>query len=171
MRRWLFNIAAAVSGVVMVIAVVLWARSYWYMDGIRWDQGFHFSVMSSHGTCIYGNDDSLFSPSETWWFSGPRVKKYDISDFQRSATRFCHFIGFGYAMTPPMRPHSVMTLVSVPHWFLVIAAGVFPTLFLYRWWHRIPLGHCHVCEYNLKGTIEAERGECPECGKAIGAQA
>lgn len=36
-----------------------------------------------------------------------------------------------------------------------------------RQYQRHPDGHCQQCGYDLRGTIDADRWECPECGEKI----
>ena len=108
MKRQLFNVAAVVSGVMLVVIAVSWISSYPQPStaGIRWEE-----------------------------------------------------IAIGH-------------WVSVPYWIIFVLTAILPALWLYRRIrYRKKPGHCPSCGYNLKGTIEAGRTECPECGKPIEAKA
>ena len=64
----------------------------------------------------------------------------------------------GYSLPGIMRGY------TVPHWLLLVFAGV-PTVWLF--WRDRPSpvrGHCQRCGYDLTGNVS---GVCPECGMPI----
>ena len=54
-------------------------------------------------------------------------------------------------------------LVAVPLW-MIFAALLGPTAFLWHRDRRIPPGHCDTCGYDLTGNVS---GRCPECGTPV----
>src|SRR5262245_293182 len=108
LRRWLFNLAAAVFLMLCMGTVALWIRGYWRVDNVL----YHFSrsgmvygkvmFISAKGSCIIGHDVTVetkqISPSEVW--SGPQIFSFEVTptvdpffDFRRSG--WC-VAGFGY---------------------------------------------------------------------------
>lgn len=60
--------------------------------------------------------------------------------------------------------------VSLPHWFLALVLGLWPTLSLVRHVRRrrrARLGHCPHCDYDLRAHTATPDARCPECGQPV----
>jgi hypothetical protein len=160
MKRRLFNLAAAVSLVMMLALAALWVRSYWARDALwivlRRGHPEHLACVSTISgqlqlALVRPPDDykarhrlryacdrdsiSFFEPSDLWAFSSERV---------------------GAGAFVPWR-------VQLPIWCPLISAMI-PLATLWRLLPRTHAqGKCATCGYDLRATPE----RCPECGTAV----
>jgi hypothetical protein len=108
-----------------------------------------------------------FHDSDSWSFNWSR-DMIALSSLDNS------FLGFGYesmVINPPQRRFfipgvsSQRTLVQIPHWFVIVLFGGFPTWWLMRRGRiqrqRAKLGLCRRCGFEM-GTLYHL---CPKCGE------
>jgi hypothetical protein len=145
MRRRLFNLATAVSLVLCVATVVLWARC-------------HIGV---HGDVINvdrdgdGSYDTYFASQAgvlVWaWHPQPGPSQPNYS---------WRIGGFIFYAGPNLWGGGYFREWAVPHWFLIALTGITPAFWLVARTRRPPKGICSTCGYDLRATPE----RCPECG-------
>ena len=61
--------------------------------------------------------------------------------------------------------HGNVTMLEIPHWFVVLTLGVPLALWVRRYRQYRVLDSCLRCGYDLR----ASKDKCPECGMPIGA--
>jgi hypothetical protein len=183
MKRRLFNLAAAVSLVMMLAMVALWVRSYWRSYGWTGAIGTRVTDISVERGIIFLERVSVASRSsisEDGWVSEPAATTAPYRD--AGTVRDWKLLGFSWFMTnggvqtPASGPDGVPIVwvtrprsrVGIPLWLLVLISSLAPM----RWWlrHRrapAPSSFCRRCGYDLRATPE----RCPECGTAAGTAA
>jgi hypothetical protein len=183
MKRRLFNIFAAVSVLLFIAVVAIWAATYRTarIGTFRRDESIVYFV-ASHGGKLELAVQTLTPP-----VGGPQYEA-DIGTYGRlailcdgntaSATTFApHYaqegsLGFGksryrgrFAVGPqPMRHAVEARAYFVPYWALLLVAAVAPGKLArgrYRAYRRSRRGLCAGCGYDLRATP----GRCPECGE------
>jgi hypothetical protein len=157
-RRWLFNILAAVSLVICLATTILAIRSIRTADII-------FHERSEP-------DDSYFAVSESGAIgvstNSPIFGKNGWTHLKKDVTEnlLSHWLWFdGRLTSPPGNRYVRIPILLLTFIFLVPQA-----LFIRRWRrerHAKMVGHCLTCNYNLTGNVS---GTCPECGTAIAAR-
>jgi hypothetical protein len=145
MKRRLFNLAAAVSLVMMLATVGLWVRSYWRTDSVeRTDLSVRTRVFQN--TAVVSQRGHI------------------------SFRRFVATVGAG--SLPLAEIHEWRWRVdslydwgdlTIPHWAFVVAATVLPVCWYVTRQRKIPRRACTHCGYDLRATPE----RCPECGTAV----
>jgi hypothetical protein len=173
MKRRLFNLAAAVSLVMMLAMAALWVRSYWTVPKlVRYSRAYDsapldtLEVSCRSGRFIFarhrlghggpeGVSYDFFQvrcAEQGWWFDAPR----------RTA-------GFGWLFerNPPDMVSSFTLVLSAPCWsfvaIMLVAAAYFRLRVTSRSWAD---GCCEQCGYDLRATPD----RCPECGMAVAAK-
>ncbi len=168
MRRRLFNILAAVSVVMGLATVVLWLRSYWISEAVRWDSNQSYEIGASAGALVFHVYKSEVrsplhhghhlrfiryggSPIDRRWSYLHRV----FRDFRRQETYF--FLsedrGFG-------------SYCKIPFWPILVSTLLLPAVAFRRMLRerkRRRAGLCIQCGYDLRAT----RDRCPECGTPV----
>ena len=170
MKHRIFTIVAALSLLLFVAIVALWAaRSHvklpWEIRSplihTKFDSRYRFAVNSQtlQFGCEYWSPtsepmDEITRPgfSTPWqcmgfmWDSGPSS-----------------FIGSGASWTPV----SQRWTLSIPYWALLVVFAIVPTWWLLAYRRRrlaiLRRGHCPICDYDLRASKE----RCPECGTPI----
>ena len=167
MRRWILNTAAALSLVLFLGTVGLWAESYKYSRGTLYEwSGGAVQHLSDRGEVVAIRVHLPVILSPKGW-SSVRRRVGNVS-FSKSRLLDRYLWGFGYAWAGPVplpQPlrGSFYALV-VPHWFLALLFALLPAVRLIkRWRNRIPPGNCQKCGYDLR----ASEDRCPECGAPI----
>jgi hypothetical protein len=180
MTRRLLNLLTALSLLLCVAVVVLWARSYFVWDTFvkRFPDRDYF-LESSRGRfawfeCDYGVHRNFYDlPRFGEWthettepVGAPDGGMRDVGGV--SDTWFVHG-GFvvGLSPVPGRDPAEVPTrAVVAPHRSACLVTAVLPALTLLRGRRarrRSRAGRCRSCGYDLRATP----GRCPECGTAI----
>jgi hypothetical protein len=159
-KRRLFNLAAAVSLVMMLAVVALWVRSYWKFDSITAlnERGFYSDVWSEHGKLRFG-----------WLSGGLRGQDPDSGlrwfRYSRDADPAVRAEGskqFHYSSRDFGRNGHATNLV-LPYWFVALFTAPLPASWIFKR-QRAPRRdgprRCAVCGYDLRATPD----RCPECG-------
>jgi len=168
-QRRLFNLAAAVSLLMMFGVIALWVRSADTMDNVVWRASESPLLLggSSNGgrLCVMQFAPIQFDvPRGVRWTSEPMVK----DPFPHT---ICGFGFFRLSFRSLGFPHPDLAgrnfiMIQVPHWFAAGSCATLPALVPLRWWprrRRQRLGLCNVCGYDLRATPD----RCPECGTAV----
>ena len=160
MKRWLFNITAVFSLLLMLATVGLWVAS-WYSElhvGFFDSQIRGYGLWSNEGTVRLGCVDVIAVLKRRVPPGSVRLR-YPYSEPEQWIVP-----GFGYCWPVPQpglddRNYSL----TVPHWFLALIFATGPAVWLYKWNRPRKLGPniCRSCGYDLTGN---ETGQCPECG-------
>lgn len=176
MRRRLFNLAAAVSLLLLVCVVVLWVRSYWVADqflfrgtkNTGWIASDRGTMLLFHRARVSGEDDG------TWMFRQTRPGQFQVFLARSSIEyRWLQFrpadwrrVPVSITSPPPLQTQSsaTLTVALVANWVLCLFGAILPAYWLVR--HRrarrrARLGLCPTCGYDLRGTPD----RCPECGR------
>jgi hypothetical protein len=163
-KRRLLNLLTGVSLLLCVAVVLLWVRSYWFADTLRWSGGKIYSLGSHNGLLVW-NDfrPDPGNPALPWrqTYRG-RDRGYDWDRLGRSAWNRA---GFGFAVGYTAGNNRIRQ-VTVPHWFVTLAAALFsaPELrSVLRRRRRAKAGLCPSCGYDLTGNVS---GLCPDRGRA-----
>jgi hypothetical protein len=182
-RRWLFNFAAAVSGVVLVASISLWVRTWFASDIVeRLDSypsiaaplGKRQITIASYGASLLVEIRYL-----DWrgpighpfkWYRLPAERGYveAVNWPAASPTQRRIYAPIGFSLLTeelPGMPRS--RALSIPIWGLAALAAVLPVVWLIRWWRSgqaAPNGCCENCGYDLRATPT----RCPECGAIPG---
>lgn len=170
LRRGLFNFAAAVSLLMCLGTVGLWARQFNKTLAI----GNHYTTVTVEtADCFYVSlwkyafDVQAHSHFERpfirfsgdgWLVAGVRTDGLDTRQISVARNRF---------FNEPREQSLVITqyFVKLPFWLLAAAFFVLPFHWLVsRHWQSLSIGRCDVCGYNLKGNVS---GVCPECGTPV----
>jgi hypothetical protein len=164
MKRWLFNIAAAVSLLLCVAMIVLWVRSCYLgtMCG--------YLLNTSR---IHANDDALIASLQGKLIyvifrenvpAGSSLRSFIIKDFKiypaSGPTATWRWGSFFY--NHEFDAGSDFRGWGAPYWFLTAFFAVMPIKGLVRWRRtsRYTDGLCSSCGYDLRAMPE----RCPECG-------
>jgi len=92
-------------GVVALLLIVLWVRSYWWVDELRELNSRHWEQLSScQGWIHLRRGGSILAPYDRWNFYSNRIGDVGPSTLPRS---------FKWKISPAPQ-------VSVPHWLLAV---------------------------------------------------
>lgn len=166
----LFTLASALSLLLCIAMMALWARSDEGRDEIQFQwRGAAYALASERGRIGIDNQPQLRQ------FSQARQKaEQDVRDAQmayhgesendpylaalvQASNRFFALTGHG----PPTLIRHV-----IPYWAIIVGAWVLPASWAWRWQRRrlrIAAHRCAECGYDLR----ASEGRCPECGSPI----
>jgi hypothetical protein len=177
MRRRLFNICAAVSLVVCILACVIGVVSQWVAMDL-----FVPSETTRQGFNLRSDDTQLTFTVYTWLDSvPPHASRFNYDSWEAweeqrwpllpgrgSIPGEWEWIGFEFHYWPSHDiGRATMTWVSVPYYAMVGAFAFLPLLATASWRQRSQrrvLGHCLTCGYDLTANVS---GTCPECGTRI----
>jgi len=178
-RRWLFNVAAAVSLLLCLATCALWLRSYWYTEGfayLRLDESRQYATLdiidAIRGLMVIGHHSEpagfLLRPIggfQSAGFDHWTVPSFPVDQIWPSRA-FLNHIGFHWSRQQANQSKSPINFgqVVLPDWFLVLLFLIFPSIAALRIRRRMGLAipsHCYTCGYDLCATPD----RCPECGK------
>ena len=175
LRRYIFKTLTVVSLLLLLVTLLLWARSYTQRDRAFWagsqvdDHQMAFEFDSKDGLSLWRiihieGFDLANPPRDGWNYYS------DMTEIPGSMKPDATFLGFGSKRvdlywTIPLSSLHKTTTVSIPFWFLALIFAILPAIWFIKWRKRRRLGpnSCGNCGYDLTGN---ETGECPECGLA-----
>jgi hypothetical protein len=188
-RRWLFNIATAVSLVLFVALAVLWTRSAHHhrlaeFYEVRWPRTdemhwFAFRADSLSWTLSLRLVRGDFDPVYFRAWSPESIGKFRASSSARRGWNFDTLSPrvnlsppSGFALAHRMEPgrpgfHGDEWLVTLPTWLPMAVLLVLPALWVSRFIRARrgrQRGLCPTCGYDLRATPQ----RCPECGRRSG---
>lgn len=181
--RVLWHALTAACGLLLIVMVALWVRSYWYQDTIFVDLQTRGHVIASSsvgclwcghwaepdhgrakGRVQYVSSELAWLPSirgpQAYTFVYPRRSVFPWRDAWEWRTR------------PPFLPPGESDFaVGCPHWFAALLfAWVVAVRFAFLWRkrrfrrRRLAERKCTTCGYDLRATPE----RCSECGTPVG---
>ena len=164
MTRRLLNLLTALSLLLCVAVLTLWARSYWHGHriGYAWTSAGAGSHRDVALACISGQfsltRSRWIAPGasvETGWYLNERHPRpgYDMEG-----------IFGGVQHRTVTAPDRQLSEVRVPMWTAALVLAVLPAMTvrrLRRDRRRASAGLCPRCGYDLRATP----GRCPECGE------
>ena len=174
---------SALSLLLCVATVALWARSYWWGDQIGWQTARRGSdVISSRGqisllvTTLDQNNPSLPRSNPRYFESRQDSLQGTISYQPYRPNLYLSFAGFFIARAIHSSPPNPARLAGatewgfgVPHWFLCTFTAACPASWYVsnqmqrRRTLRLHETLCLRCGYDMRATPE----RCPECGTAV----
>jgi hypothetical protein len=169
--RWLFNLAAGLSIVLLPLTAALWIRSYFATDWATFRGGtvlrLDINVIASRGDLAV-NGVWLSTPFDHMIWRLSSQLPYDLDgQWLRWSTEKRTLLGvitWGRSISGPAnRPTMDSLTVMVPYWLLAVLTFAFPGWIVakrLRDRQRTLPGHCQKCGYDLRATPE----RCPECG-------
>jgi hypothetical protein len=174
--RYILSAFAALSLLLSLATIVLWARSYWWRDlWLSKHDCQQRSISSNCGEFTF-QDVGFPYPMRTGVrdvFSMPAYAAASAAREHPTSDRRFSFLGIAvyrgdaregmwFAGEPPF-PY---TAVSIPHWITAVVLAIPPALWLLlarrlRQRRRaLAAGLCPRCGYDLRATPQ----QCPECG-------
>ncbi len=189
MRRKCFNIASTLSLILFIAISILWIRSYWFYDIIRYSsESSDWWISVDSGRILAMADRAseyrsyAFSwestskappapilPAPTTSTGSVTVSGSAVSVSSSYTVSYDHHIYFpGFAFTSRSQTPLRGVLVLISFWLLAILTSILPlarivVLLRTRSRHRRRLlGLCSACGYDLRATLD----RCPECGSS-----
>jgi hypothetical protein len=173
-KRWFFNLAAAVSLVLCIIVVALWLGGSLRTDWWRWSTDSHTYQIATHGGQLSFMKIGVALPvAGIEWQSADRPDSagYRVHVGRGDSRKLwigTLLYGVGrFSSEPRETPDRRFWWLSIQSWFVLLVAGL-PLLLcglnaLMRrrlWLARTRQGLCPTCGYDLR----ASPSRCPECG-------
>jgi hypothetical protein len=160
MRRFAFNIFAALSFLLCLVLIYNWLLSY-FPSPLRFGAiDGSLVILSWEGQVDPGPEFDPYNPASDK-FSGVRLILERM--VPKSDSRW---LGFRYLTGGGMFMGVTYYIIGIPFWVLVPLCAILPVLWLRarrRQRHRSKFGHCLLCGYDLRES----KDKCPECGAAI----
>lgn len=171
-KRRLLNLLTTLSLLLFMAVCVLWVRSYWAFEQVRYGRvPFAVSVNSQQGRCkaewttewpglSYGlvTQHNPLRPTHRSAGSGYFLRDCTVRVGSFGCGRKAWPVG-----SPPAGTPTLFTIVTAPHWALALVTAALPAVSLFRWYRsrrRPRAGLCTTCGYDLRATPD----KCPECG-------
>lgn len=175
MRRRLFHLATAVSTLLLLLACVLWVRSYWVATTLTVGPE-NAAGQALFPDCAFASNWGYFSATDPIW---PTVWKTQL--VERSAVKWSFERRPGQSSVtdielPGIRRVTIEEAVryashtTVAYWLIALVLAILPAVWLLTRRGRVrrarvAKGLCWRCGYDLVGNVNAEA--CPECGEAV----
>lgn len=156
MKRYFFNLLAAVSLVMALAVAALWARGvWWHSDSLAiYTDSSHFYLHSDGGFITVNRGNYAVGLRKDTWHSGVARPTVWWPPF------ICTRVDW------PADSTSELHFIIIADWLLILILAVLPGAWLtMRDRARKSPGCCTQCGYDLRGT--APDKACPECGAAI----
>ena len=172
MRRWLFNLATAVSLGLCVASIALMVRSFFTYDGLdhrhfdaqrddlvvhgfgSWCGRLNYVHVISHLGKTSLQERESFNAGLGW--------RYDTDSTSVRLTVRQSLFGFNWSRAP-IGPWNSSLVIGAPLWPVTLVTSIPVFLYLHRLRRRIARargGLCPTCGYDLRATPQ----RCPECG-------
>ena len=166
------NVATLSSLIVCLGTVVMWARSYSYVETLHWfGNGRELSLISARGQFDWYKvwASSLGSwPTEFNIYRRPASSGLDgrvtVLQRQRELSHFGPTLGFALFWDAHPSYGELFIETMIPWWAITLMAAGLPAIWLRRWRKRratVRAGCCVICGYDLRATPD----RCPECGE------
>ncbi len=188
LRRRAFHLAALGSALLLVAVLILWPRSYFREDEIRYapksadgqGSGSAYALTSIAGRVRWWN--GFFSPLpkgltyiDTREPFGEAWDSWTYRDPSRSETLFMdahELLGCVYLTDSPHGPYHPSRGLIIPYSYLALLSAITPALWLLtrkrrRREYRLAHGLCPICGYDLRGHAHLPDARCPECGTPV----
>jgi len=173
-RRRLFNLAALLSLLLCVAAVVLWVRSYRVSESIAATAMNRTFYAGSESGWVIAYTQPQNTLEEPFWYLSRdpadrvlhelvQAEDYLFRADPMNCWAFGPHLGFFLGIERVRR----VVMVSLPYPFVLIVLSALPVVYI-RHRRMGSFGHCPTCSYNLTGNTS---GVCPECGTAISEKA
>jgi hypothetical protein len=169
-RRWLFNLAAAVSVLLCVATCVLWVRSYFIADTLAataWRddrQCATDAIYSIKGVVVLYQFTTPLGQVPTTADSGLQWVHQPASRMKSQPLSLPFWIALGDGKTP------LRWRVRFSYWLILLLTALSPAVWIWRRIRvvrrrrRIERGCCPSCGYDLRASPD----RCPECGAEPG---
>ena len=167
MKRWLLNLAAALSLTLLVATAALWVRSRFVIDSyLTWyADGTERVLTSARGQVVLRKIWLKYPSAPTAEFRSAR-----LTEGYTTRTGFAGFFVEDGKATPaiPNTPNR-WVIIAIPYWSIALTGAALPAIVLRRRLgaRRQRSGTCAACGYDLRATP----GRCPECGTAANVKA
>jgi hypothetical protein len=172
LRRWLFNLAAATSLVLLAAVVVLWVRSHRSLETVYLDNGALFIASGEGQLAIYVDENWRRASTGGWSYAdfgtpAPAelmlTTRTDPPDAPGVLGGSACGITFLVRRVPDVGLFRVLGIA--PHWAVLLLASIVPLARVVSWQRsrrhrRGDPSRCARCGYDLRATPE----RCPECG-------
>lgn len=167
MRRLLFVSMSALSLMVCISVVAMWARSQTAYDMWEYQTAGDtlYTVLSVHGDLFLAKVDrqpTHHYPAGFSHSSHPPPEQWDSWTPSSSLPTYAkRLLGIGIIRG------AYFSKLVIAYWLLSFLLLVLPGLWLWKQWRERQKnrdGHCPACSYDLRATPD----HCPECGVAVG---
>ncbi len=179
MVRWALNILAGLCLLLSAAITVLWVRSCWHTDEVRFVHrrpraGTLYVLYSFRGRAAVVAATAQYRPDTymSLFYSSYEARLRMCAGFYGvywlpQPVGVCARAGFIYEVYE-RHPNLVETTLAAPYWALVFPLALpgviwFAALLRSRRRYRTQHGLCVRCSYDLRASTE----RCPECGTPI----
>ncbi len=169
MRRWLFNIAAGLSLLLLVATCVMWVRSYWVQTSMWIGSKNAVGQFISLDCNVSSSSGSLWISKYAWPFGGSTEFVERKSNTPQSTDMFADYPKVVVDL-PGLKINTTTSgsshyRVRSSFWLAALVCALTPATWLvtFKWRRsrrRIARGLCGACGYDTRGS----EGACPECG-------
>ena len=173
-RRWLYNVIASLSLLLSLAMAYLWIKDG-PLQTYRFQLTHQLQVLWRHGGIAFERHDS-HTPIVAPKFDGSDYRPILLWRKQFPPSNLHGNHGFYIGDMPwvegfpdgSFRYLGRSHWISAPDWAFATAFLMFPLwaliqLFRNHRRRRLRIGHCPVCGYDLRASLN----ECPECGTAV----
>jgi hypothetical protein len=176
-RRWLLYMIAAMSLLLCMASLALWARSYWYVDELTIDRpgsrmyyyfvSYPSELFLQFARCDKPNDPA--GPGVTLYTDGLGPAGFPVGVSEIVGPSCPTIMGFDWYWDQWPESNVRPLTMKVPFWAVSLLLAISPAaagwkakraIARSRAARRIAAGCCIQCGYDLRATPD----RCPECG-------